>query len=71
MIGEKELARYRSNRSMSPDEKLRETEQLLEGAFAVLDSLPPDERRRRWELWMKEDEESARELAARLAALPK
>jgi hypothetical protein len=30
-----------------------------------------EERRRRWELWMKEDEEAARVLAERLAALPK
>ena len=63
MIGEKEIQRYRE---MSLEDKLHEFELLMDVAFTLLMDLPPDERRRRWEIWMRSDEESAATLAKRL-----
>jgi hypothetical protein len=68
MIGEKEIQRYRQK---TLEEKLREFDSLMEVAFAVLDSLPIEERRRRWDLWARRDEEDAARLAERLGNLPR
>jgi hypothetical protein len=68
MIGEKELQRYRR---MSLDDRLREFDLLMDVSFEFLASLPPGERRRRWEVWSKEDEESAGTMAEKLARLPR
>lgn len=64
MIGPEEIERYRR---MTPEDKIREFVDLMDVAFAVLADLPPDERRRRWEAIEREEEESARTLARRLA----
>ncbi|MBI4586931.1 MAG: hypothetical protein HY717_23205 [Planctomycetes bacterium] len=64
MIGEKEVQRYRD---MSLEEKLREFDSLMEAAFAVLNELPQEERQRRWEIWMRSDEEAAEALAKSLS----
>ncbi len=68
MIGTKELQRYRE---MSVEEKLREFNHLMDAAFEFLSSLPPEERRRRWEIWAKCDEQSETEFAQRLAQTPR
>ncbi len=68
MIGEKELERYRT---MPLEDKLREFDFLMDASFEFLATLPPEERRRRWEVWSKESEDSARVLAEKLARLPR
>lgn len=64
MIGTKEIERYQR---MTLEERLREFVDLMDVAFEVLNDLPAEERRRRWEAWEREDQESAQALTERLA----
>jgi hypothetical protein len=68
MIDKKELERYRA---MSIEERLQEFTQLMDAAFELLAGLPPEERRRRWKVWEEAEEQSALQLARKLARLPR
>ena len=68
MIGPKEVERYRQ---MTIQEKFAEFNHLMDVAFQVLDGLSRPERRRRWEIWTRSDEDEADKLAECLASLPK
>ena len=59
MIGKEEIERYRK---MTIEEKLREFDNLMDAAFEFLMTLPPEELKRRLEIWERQDEEGAEAL---------
>ena len=55
MLSQEQLARYRA---MTPGERLKVSMELAESDLRFLDSLSPEEGRRRWDLILRQHEES-------------
>ena len=56
---------------MSSEDKLREFNDLMDAAVEFLESLPPEERRRRWQIWVESDERFEKDFAAHPEVRPR
>lgn len=66
MLSQEQLERYRR---MTPGERLRVSMEMTRWNLAFLDTLPPEEARRRWKIILQQHREGNQRLAEALSRL--